>query len=78
MAKRFTAPIVKRGDREVPVHQCLTCGNWGVVEKIDGAEMLTWYDRHRPPHLIGREPWPWTSKSPFCPLCWKAIKEKRG
>lgn len=59
-------------------HQCCTCPNYGVDRRVHGGEQfIDWYVPGSTT-LIATEPWPWASKSPYCPPCWKAIKEKRG
>lgn len=60
-------------------HQCCTCQNYGVLRRVPGeGQFLDWYDpTDRGLLPVATEPWPYTSKSPFCLSCWAAIKEKR-
>jgi hypothetical protein len=54
------------------------CARIGLHDR--GASTITWFniDRlDRPTGLpVAIEPWPYASKSPFCPGCWAKILEK--
>jgi hypothetical protein len=57
-------------------HQCMTCPNYGVKVVVKGeGEFLDWFSPGSPVRMA-QEPWPYTSKSPYCPICWNGIKEK--
>lgn len=68
--------------RHGPTSVCLLCGAQGVIERRESAHMLVWYRVLKDGGIdipeIGREPWPHTSRSPYCTECWMQIKKRSG
>jgi hypothetical protein len=60
---------------------CLGQGCARIGRHDQGAGTIEWFnvDRlDRPTGLpVSTEPWPYASKSPYCPECWAKILEKR-
>ncbi len=63
------------------ISYCLgkACARIGIPDPKAGV--IEWFNVDRFNRPVGSpvltEPWPYASKSPFCPECWEKILEKR-